>query len=108
MLDIFRSMLGISPANKEEIKEAIQNGAYLVDVRTKGEFQHATAKGAVHIPLMQLEANMNKFKNKKAIVLFCNTGNQSGYAQRLLESKGIENVYNGGSWQFVNQCLDNE
>lgn len=76
-------------------------GTFLVDVRTPAEFAEGSAKGAVNIPLDKVEAELEQFKGKEAIVVFCRSGNRSGQAKYILEQKGIQNVINGGTWQNV-------
>ncbi len=88
------------------IKEAIEQGAFLVDVRSPGEFAGGTAKGAVNIPLGALQSEFSKFKDKKNIIVFCRSGARSGQAKSILEQNGFENVYNGGTWQSVAQLVE--
>lgn len=74
-----------------------------VDVRTPEEFAAETVEGAVNIPLDQVEENLEFFKDKKHVVLFCNSGRQSGLALDILEKNGINNAYNGTNVKTVNQ-----
>jgi phage shock protein E len=48
---------------------------------------------------------INKFKGKENIIVFCRSGARSGQAKSILESKGFTNVVNGGSWTTVNQYV---
>lgn len=86
--------------------EAIKEGAFLVDVRSPGEFASGSVKGAINIPLEKVETQLPKFKNKKNIVVFCLSGNRSGQSKRILEKNGFENVINGGTWNNVNQVIN--
>lgn len=88
-----------------KLKEVIQEGAFLVDVRMPGEFASGSVKGAVNIPLDKVSSQLAKFKGKKNIVVFCRSGNRSGQAKSILEQNGIQNVINGGTWSNVNQCI---
>lgn len=87
--------------NNSQITEAIQNGAFLVDVRTAEEFAGGSAEGAVNIPLDQVPTNLDKFEGKDSIVVFCRSGNRSGQAQMFLQHNGFSNVFNGGTWEDV-------
>lgn len=87
------------------LTEAIKEGAFLVDVRSAGEFASGSVKGAVNIPLDKIGSQLPKFKGKKNIVVFCRSGNRSGQAKSILEQKGFQNVINGGTWSNVNQCI---
>ncbi len=91
--------------DNSELKESIEGGAFLVDVRSSGEFASGSVKGAVNIPLDKIGSQLTKFKGKKNIVVFCQSGNRSGQAKSILENNGVQNVINGGSWSNVNQCV---
>lgn len=93
--------------NNSQIIEVIQNGAFLVDVRTAGEFSEGSVDGAVNIPLDQVSANLDQFQGKNSIVVFCRSGNRSAQAQMFLQQNGIANVYNGGTWEDVAFVLEN-
>ncbi|GAB3505884.1 rhodanese-like domain-containing protein [Emticicia fontis] len=86
--------------------EAIKEGAFLVDVRSPGEFSSGTVKGAINIPLDKVSSQLSKFKDKKNIVVFCQSGNRSGMAKNILEQSGFQNVINGGTWYSVNQLVN--
>ena len=91
--------------DNSQLKEVIEDGAFLVDVRSSGEFASGSVKGAVNIPLDKIGNQLTKFKGKKNIVVFCQSGNRSGQAKSILENNGVQNVINGGSWSNVNQCV---
>ena len=86
-----------------DLKSIIDQGAFLVDVREPAEFAGGTVKGAVNIPLGRVAAELNKFKGKENIVVFCRSGNRSNQAKNILEQNGFKNVINGGSLEDVNQ-----
>jgi phage shock protein E len=88
-----------------EKTEMVQDDTFYVDVRTPAEFAEGSAKGAVNIPLDQVESQLSQFKDKKKIVVFCKSGARSAKAITILENNGISNVTNGGSWQEVNALL---
>lgn len=87
------------------IKNQVENGAFLVDVRTPEEFAEGSVKGAVNIPLNQVESRASEFEGKPSVILFCRTGNRSGQAKEILESKGIENVTNGINVKTMEQQM---
>lgn len=90
-----------STKNEQALKEAIEQGAFLVDVRTPAEFAAGSVPGAVNIPLDQIHLHLNAFKDKSTIVVFCRSGARSGQAKSFLEKNGIANVLNGGGWEEV-------
>jgi len=86
----------------------IPAGSFLVDVRTPQEFKEGSAPGAINIPLDQVPTQIDKFKGKDNIVVFCRSGNRSGQAKKILEENGITNVLNGGSWGNVKKSLEKQ
>ena len=89
-----------------DLKGIIEQGAFLVDVRTPGEFAEGHVKGSVNIPLDVVSAQLVKFKNKKNIIVFCRSGGRSTQAKAILEQNGFTNVTNGGTWNRVNQFVN--
>jgi rhodanese-related sulfurtransferase len=70
----------------------------IIDVRSEGEFAMGHAENAMNIPLNEVEQKVDEIsKIEGEIILCCASGNRSGMAQQILESKGI-NCHNGGSW----------
>lgn len=98
---MFNQLFGGSPT--ADLKTIIKEGAYLVDVRTPGEFAAGNVKGSVNIPLDTIPAQLFLFKNKTNIVVFCRSGSRSSQAKAFLEQNGFTNVINGGTWDYVNQ-----
>lgn len=102
-MSIFSQLFGGGPS--VDLKSIITEGAFLVDVRTPGEFADGHVKGSVNIPLDNLTKEIAQFNNKKNIIVFCRSGNRSGMAKSLLEQQGFKNVINGGTWQNVAQFV---
>ena len=99
-MGFFSSLFG--GGNKKEIKQIIENGAIIIDVRTPGEFVGGHVKGSVNIPLDKIQGNIDKIKGyKKPIVVCCASGMRSSNAKRLLIKNGLEDVYDGGSWMSI-------
>lgn len=91
-----------------ELKRVLKKRPFLVDVRTPEEFAQGSVKGAVNIPLDQIQNQLPKFKSKKNIVVFCRTGNRSTQAKAILEQNGFNNITNGGTWQDVNAIINSK
>jgi len=97
MLEIIKQLFGIGP--KADFAELVRQGAIIMDVRTKNEFVGGHIKRSVNIPVNMLSNNLSRFKDKdKPIITCCATGMRSGSAKSILKSKGYTQVYNGGSW----------
>lgn len=103
MFNLFNLFSG---TDNTKLTEALENGAYLVDVRSAGEFQMEKIPGAVNIPLDAIPHKISKFKGKKQVVVFCRSGNRSGMAKSMLEQNGIANVINGGSYHNVASVVE--
>ncbi len=89
-----------------QLIEAIKDGAFLVDVRSASEFSSGSVKGAVNIPLDSLQSQLVKFKGKKNIIVFCQSGNRSSQAKSILEKNNFNPIINGGSWQNVKEFIN--
>ena len=99
-MELLKNMLGLGP--KVDYAELIKNGATVVDVRSRGEFAGGHAKGAVNIPLDQLNSNLGRFKSKdQVIITCCASGMRSSSARQILKQAGFVNVHNAGPWQNV-------
>ena len=99
MLQAIKNLLGLGP--KVDFSELIKNGAVIIDVRSKGEYQGGHIKGSQNIPLDTLSANIAKLKKDKAIITCCASGMRSATAKGILKSKGFTEVYNGGGWMSL-------
>lgn len=104
-MGLFSSLFG-TPDNTGLV-EAIKKGAFLVDVRSPGEFSSGSVKGAVNIPLDNLQQQLAKFKGKENVVVFCRSGNRSSIAKSILAQNGHPNAVDGGTLQNVNNVLTN-
>ncbi len=80
-----------------EVNEMITNSDdfILLDVRTKAEYDSAHIKGAVNIPLDELESATTLDKSAK-IVVYCQSGNRSLMAAKKLIENGYLEVYDLG------------
>jgi phage shock protein E len=91
----------------EEVDGKLKGMGHLVllDVRTKRErdFQHIS--GSLHIPLPQLRARVGELKRHKdkEIVCYCQSGNRSLSAARMLQQEGFRAASMRGGivdWNF--------
>lgn len=92
---------------KEQMKEAIKNGAIIIDVRTPGEYMGGHIDGSRNIPLGSVGAKLESLKSTgKPVVFCCASGMRSGSAASQAKSAGIE-AYNGGGWMSLNGLMQN-
>ena len=104
-MGFFSSFFG--KADDTKLVTVINQGAFLVDVRSPGEFALGSVNGVVNIPLDNLQQQLTKFKGKQNIVVFCRSGNRSNMAKNILAQSGFKNVTDGGTWQNVAKVLTN-
>jgi len=87
-----------NPGPKVDLKKLLNDGALLLDVRTRGEYASGHAKNSKNIPLDELGASLQKLNKERNIVVVCASGMRSGNAVSLMKRNGFPNCYNGGSW----------
>ena len=91
------------------IREIVRNPkTKFIDVRTEQEFEMGHLKDAINIPLHTIPSNIDLIKNLDAesIVFYCLSGNRSGQAVSFLKQNGMQNIYNGGSFDEMNYLLN--
>lgn len=104
MLKTIKNLMGIG--SQTDYSELIRQGAIVLDVRSKGEFEGGHIKNAINIPVEQLSNNLSKLKDKnKCVICCCASGMRSGTAKRILESNGYKAVVNGGGWHSLQNKL---
>lgn len=92
--------------DKSQVKELLEQGAVIIDVRTPGEFQGGHVKGSKNVPLQEIQGRVDELKAiGKPLVLCCQSGGRSGQATGFLRQKGIE-CENGGGWRQVNGMVN--
>jgi phage shock protein E len=90
---------------KADFKKLVNEGAVIVDVRTKGEYQAGHIEGSKNIPLDGVKTQVQQLKKSgKPVITVCRSGNRSAIAKSILSSAGIE-VYNGGAWTSLKRQL---
>lgn len=99
MIQFIKNILGFGV--KVNYKELLQNGAQLIDVRSKAEFQTGHIKDAINIPLQTIQSSLSKIKKDKSVITCCASGMRSASAKSILKSNGFTNVYNGGGWMSL-------
>ena len=97
-------MLGLG-GKSESIKEFVDKGAIIIDVRTPGEFQGGHIKGSKNIPLNSIGNQIESIKKlNKPVIACCASGMRSSQATSILKNNGIE-AMNGGGWTSLENKL---
>jgi len=80
-----------------EASSLIKEGAILIDVRTKEEYDEKHITGAVNIPLAEIEKGNINYNKDTAIIVYCRSGNRSATAAKELITLGYTSIYDLGS-----------
>ncbi len=81
-----------------KLEKARINVAFL-DVRSAKEAAQGVLKGAIHIPLDDLEANLGKLPKSGELITYCSNGIRSEMGYELLQNKGFNKV------RFLNETV---
>jgi phage shock protein E len=92
---LFRRFFG-GKAAMSIVKQKIEAGASIVDVRSPDEFRDGGYPGAVNIPLQSLASRLGELPKDRPVVLYCASGARSGMAARQLKQAGYADVTNAG------------
>jgi len=87
---------GGDPAVAEKAWPMIENGALLIDVRSKEEFEGGHIDGALNIPWDKTDALKFAIGDDKQrqVVFYCRSGNRAGKAEASMEALGYTMIFN--------------
>lgn len=83
-----------------EARCLVELGAQLVDVRNPHEYRRNAIPGSINIPLPVIQQALKRLDRQSPVLLYCNSGQRSGMAKRLLEACGFPVVHNLGSYTY--------
>ncbi len=88
---------------KQSYDHYLAGKAVFIDVREEAEVSEGMIKGAIWIPLSQIEKEkkveiekIRTISKEKEIYLYCRSGSRSGKVKAYLEDAGIKSVNMGG------------
>jgi rhodanese-related sulfurtransferase len=100
---------GATVSAQELVNLVNKEGAVVVDIRDKAEFDSGHIVDAINIPFANLESRMDELQKyqDKHIVLACKMGQHSGAAGTQLRKAGFEHVsrLRGGITEWRGQSL---
>ncbi len=76
----------------DEAYDKYQEGTFVLDVRTQGEWDEYHAPNTTLIPLDQLPTRVNELPQDQEIVVICRSGNRSQVGRDILLDAGFEQV----------------
>lgn len=86
----------------------LKQGAIVIDVRSEAEYRGGHLKGAVNMPLPQIDSMIaNKVPDKnRVLLLHCQSGARSGMAKNRLNALGYTQAYNLGSYDRAAHIIE--
>lgn len=84
------------------IEAAVEQGAVLLDVRTKAEFMSGHAPLATNLDVQDIaKGSLPNVDKNTTVYVYCRSGNRSAQAKRLLENAGFTKVQDLGGLSDV-------
>lgn len=77
-----------------KVRELVEQGAFIVDVREKNEYENGHLINAVNIPLSELRDRLDEIPKDRPVYLHCRTSQRSYNAVMALQNRGYDNVIN--------------
>lgn len=102
MFGFLKTLLGGGEAMNA--KQLIAEGALVIDVRRKDEWDGGHIASAKHMPVDELPARIDDVEQwaggdkSRPIVVYCASGGRSGRALSILTQAGFTRVVNGGGY----------
>ncbi|WP_077620683.1 FAD-dependent oxidoreductase [Bacillus sinesaloumensis] len=86
-----------------QVRDLVENHAFIIDAREKGEYKAGHFKNAVNIPLSEFRNRLDEIPSDQPVYIHCRSGQRSYNMVMALQHLGYENVYNiSGSYLGVN------
>ncbi len=96
VLALVRRLAGGRRVSSDVVRQKIEAGATILDVRTSAEYQSGAYPGALNIPVQELDRRLGEIRKDRPIVVYCASGMRSASAERILRARGFGDVVNGG------------
>ena len=74
----------------QQVKEMLEGGAQVIDVREEREWEAGRLPGSSHIELNELTSRAEEIGKDSPVVFVCRTGNRSGMAADAFREAGWE------------------
>ena len=76
------------------VRELLNEGATIIDVREKNEYDQGHIKGVPNIPFSEIRERTNEIPTDKPVYIHCRSGQRSYNVALLLKHLGFNNIYN--------------
>ncbi|MGL5381602.1 FAD-dependent oxidoreductase, partial [Clostridium sp.] len=74
----------------DEVRELLESGAKIIDVREKGEYDRGHIKGVENIPFSEIRNRINEIPKDRPVYVHCRTGQRSYNVALLLQHLGFD------------------
>jgi rhodanese-related sulfurtransferase len=82
----------------QTVKDDINSGGQLIDVRTPAEYADGHIDGAVNLSLQNIQSGaLPSAQKDKPVYVYCRSGNRSSEATVLLKAAGYQNIIDLGA-----------
>jgi phage shock protein E len=116
-LAAFLSFTGLSYAGSDQPQEPIpeqrawrliDDGALLIDVRSRQEYEAGHLENSINIEHDKIEkiAEVIGEDKDREVVVYCRSGRRSGEAKKSLEKYGYKNIHNGLGYEGLKKARD--
>ncbi|THE13405.1 pyridine nucleotide-disulfide oxidoreductase [Bacillus timonensis] len=86
-----------------QVRELVENNAFIIDAREKGEYSAGHFKNATNIPLSEFRNRLDEIPKDQPVYVHCRSGQRSYNMVMALQHLGFDNVFNiSGSYLGVN------
>lgn len=91
----YRKPKELEKISVDRAKELVADGAILLDVRGKNEYENRHLDNAINAPYTEIHASVSNLvpNREQNIIVYCATGKRSSQAKYTLEYMGYKNVY---------------
>ena len=86
------------------LRQALEDGAQLVDVRTPREYASGALPGAINLPVQYVAVAHEHLDPERPVIVYCRSGSRSEMARMILASMGFAEVLNLGSYGDYRTC----
>ena len=77
-----------------EVRELVENGAFIIDVREKDEYDLSHLNTSVNIPMSEIRERINEIPKDRPVYIHCRSGQRSYNVCLLLSHLGFTNIWN--------------
>jgi len=100
-LGLFTGCSKVSDEDLRAAHKAYDEGALIIDVRSKEEFKAGHIQGSMNIDIAVLDKSFAKIPKGRELIVYCRSGSRSKVAAMFLKQQGwtVHDVATQGDWE---------